>query len=91
MLYQATMRSQRYSVKRTASTANTEPSAAKPTRNSSRAPATNKSMNVSKSSTEAPPKSGCLRHKTIKMPAMIRCGSMPTENERTRSRFFSSE
>ncbi len=91
MLYQATMRSQRYSVKRTAHTANTAPKMASPTRNSSRAPATNKSMKVSSKSTEGAAEVRCLRHKTIKKPAMSRWGSMPIENDRTRSRFFSRE
>ncbi len=85
------MRSQRYSLKRTSMYAPIEPSAAPPTRNSKRAPATNSIVNVKNSSTTAPPKSGCFKHRSTRPPEMITCGNMPTEKLLTRSPFFSRE
>ena len=56
-----------------------------------RAPATKRSVKVRRRSTTALPKSGCFMHRSMKIPATMRCGKNPTVNVFTRSAFFASE
>jgi hypothetical protein len=55
------------------------------------APATKSIVNVRRRRTTALPKSGCLRQRSMKTPATMRCGRKPTVKVFTRSAFLASE